>query len=579
VTNTTQTVSSTLFRQAVTAHQKGDYATAEALGQEALKLDPSNADAHYLIGAILLDNGQPKSALPHLESAHRLSPLHPGILSALGNAYFALEQWDYAIEIYQALHASGRISAYTYLNLATALVNIKKLQPASETLQLALRAYPEEPALWNAYGDALNKLHLGAQAVNAYIRALKLNPNDQDIRANLALLYEQSNQLELAETLAKQGLASNPRHASLLLTAARCARRQKKLPEALHLLDQMPENSDIRFRRAAEFERGRIYDTQGESDTAYRHFQRGNALAFEIRQDGRQGAGVYLEELNKLEQQLAEADVLNKLAGLAPHDTPADPRPSPVFLVGFLRSGTTLMDTILQTHPRVLVLEEEPTFETVIQQARTLPGGYPACLPSTTPRQRSELRSVYWNTVLNITGALSDSTLLLDKQPLNSINAPLVYTLFPNARFLFALRHPCDVILSCYMQMFGTSNVHMNFTTLEGSAAVYSHFMNLWLKYTHALPLRIHTLRYEELVRDKDRAISQTLDFMELAPSADMRHAEKAKQRGRIYTPSYHQVIQPIYKEAVNRWHRYRKYFGRTLEILRPFAETFGYEI
>ncbi|HVC37829.1 MAG TPA: sulfotransferase [Gammaproteobacteria bacterium] len=578
MTGLSETGASELFRQAVIANQQGEFAKAEALGREALKHDPSNADAHYLIGAILLDKGHPDAALTHLENAHRLLPAHPGILYALGNAHFLLENWPSAIEIYQTLHAHGRISAYTYLNLATALVNIKNSKASAETLQQALAVYPKESALWNAYGDTLNKLRRDTDAESAYTQALELKPDDPDIRANLALLHEQSNQLDKAEALAMQGLINHPRHASLLLTAARCARRRKQFTDALRLLDQIPGNADIRFRRAAEFERGRIYDSLAEPDVAFAHFKLGNALAVEIRPDGRQGAKIYINELDDLRRRLEQADVLTQLAktSLLASD---NKRPSPVFLVGFLRSGTTLMDTILQTHSRVIVLEEEPTLDGVIQHAQTLSGGYPECLAATTPDQRSDLRSLYWNTVADITGPLAPETVLIDKQPLNSVNAPLIHALFPDARFLFALRHPCDVVLSCFMQMFGTSNAHMNFTSLEGGAMVYSRFMELWLKCVRTLPLRAHTLRYEDLVRDKDRVMTEVLDFLGLDTTPDMEHAEKAKQRGRIYTPSYHQVIQPIYQDALDRWRRYRKHFGQTLEILRPFADTFGYEI
>lgn len=578
MTGISQSASSDLYQQAVSAHQQGRYAQAQALGQEALKHDPSNAEAHYLIGAILLDDGHPDSALSHLENAHHLRPVHPGILYALGNTYYLLENWPSAIQTYLALHALGHVSAHTFLNLANSLINIKNFKAAAENLQQALSIYPDEPALWNAYGDTFNRLHRGDDAKSAYSRAFELKPDDVDIRANLALLYEQSNQLDEAEALATQGLVYHPHHSSLLLTAARCARRNKRLQQALRLLEQMPGDADIRFRRAAEFECGRIYDSMSEPDTAFQHYQRGNALAYELRPDGRQGAALYIRELDNMSQQLENADVLNKLTKTAVVAT-GDERQSPVFLVGFLRSGTTLMDTILQTHPKITVLEEEPTLDDVIKHVHTLPGGYPECLTATTPEQRAYLRSIYWNTVLTITGPLASGTTLIDKQPLIGIHAPLIYLLFPDARYLFALRHPCDVVLSCFMQMFGQSDAHMNYTSLEGSALAYSRIMTLWLKYRQMLPLPIHTLRYEALVRDKDRAMTAALDFLGLDALHDMAHAEKAKQRGRIYTPSYHQVIQPVYQDALDRWRRYRKHFGKTLDTLRPFADIFGYDI
>jgi len=114
-----------IFRQALVAHQQGDTADAETLSQEILRLDPDNVDAHYLIGAILLDKGNAAGALPHLQHALQSKPTYPGILYALGNTYFALEQWQLAASTYQALHSQGHVSALTLINLATSFINLK----------------------------------------------------------------------------------------------------------------------------------------------------------------------------------------------------------------------------------------------------------------------------------------------------------------------------------------------------------------------------------------------------------------------------------------------------------------------
>ncbi|MGH8414421.1 MAG: sulfotransferase family protein, partial [Gammaproteobacteria bacterium] len=332
------------------------------------------------------------------------------------------------------------------------------------------------------------------------------------------------------------------------------------------------------FRRAAEFERGRIYDSLVEPDAAFRHFSLGHALSPEIQPNTKQLGQAYLDELDRLCSRIGQAGILRKLAAATQTAGDAGP-PPPVFLLGFVRSGTTLMDTILQIHPQVIVLEEEPTIDVVLQAAQALPGGYPDCLAMLAPTQLATLRSLYWKTVTGITGPLTPEIRLIDKFPLNSVHAPLMYALFPEARFLFALRHPCDVVLSSFMQMFGPGGALANFSTLEGGATMYAKVMELWIRYLDALPLRVHTLRYEDLVADTDRTMTDALDFLGLETRQTLRHTEKAKQRGRIYTPSYHQVIQPIYRDALGRWQRYQKYFGRALGILQPFADRFGYTI
>ncbi|MDE2236221.1 MAG: sulfotransferase [Gammaproteobacteria bacterium] len=564
------------IRRAASARAQGNVLETETLCKQVLESEPGNPECNYMIGTLLIEKQQYREARIHLELALRSWPAHPGILTALGNVYFLTGDWNACIACYQTLHASGNIGTFTSLNLAIALINTKDLTAASVVLERALTSYPDDSGLWNVYGDVLNRQHRDKDAEAAFQRALKLAPGNPDIRANLALLYEQSNKLEEAENLAQSGLKQHPAHASLILTAARCLRRRKHYRDALSLLNRMTKDADLRFVRAAEFERGRIYDALDDIDQAYAHFKRGNLLAYEIRPESVSGGQQYLKEVNELVGKFKQDDLLERLAVNAKDENYSGQ--SPVFLLGFLRSGTTLMDTILQSSPNVAVLEEEPTLDALIQYSQSLPGGYPSCLAATTNTQRAELRSLYWNTVNGIYGANPAGKLLIDKQPLNSINVPLLFTIFPNAPILFALRHPCDVILSCFMQMFGTSNAHINFTSLESAAVIYASFMQAWQHYAKTLPLHYRYLRYEDLVQDEKNTMRTILEFLGLRDNAGKLHSEVARQRGRIYTPSYHQVIQPIYRNAVNRWHRYRKYFDATLPLLRPYIDYFGYE-
>ena len=167
----------------------------------------------------------------------------------------------------------------------------------------------------------------------------------------------------------------------------------------------------------------------------------------------------------------------------------------------------------------------------------------------------------------------------MDKNPFYSTQAPLIQRLFPEARYVFALRHPCAVILSCFMQPFGRNPALANFLDLETTAVTYDRVMRLWLRYRTALRLQVHELRYESLVADKEREVRAVSDFLGLPwDKSILDHTVQAKKRGRIYTPSYHQVVRPIYKDAVDRWRAYEGNFGRAMELLRPYITTFGYE-
>ncbi|MGH8377819.1 MAG: sulfotransferase family protein, partial [Gammaproteobacteria bacterium] len=242
-------------------------------------------------------------------------------------------------------------------------------------------------------------------------------------------------------------------------------------------------------------------------------------------------------------------------------------------------SGTTLMDTFLDAHPKIAVLEEEPWMEHTIDVVRAMPRGYPRALADLDPAKMTALRAAYLEAIIQ--GAHpSPNVMLVDKNPFLSAHAAFIHNLIANARFIFALRHPCDVVLSCFMQPFGRNPILANFLDFESSAQTYRRVMDLWLRYRELLPLQVHELRYENLVADSRPTLSALLEFLDMPWSDELAdHTAHAQRRGRIYTPSYHQVIRPLYGDAVNRWRRYQRYFGAALDILRPYAERFGYDM
>lgn len=564
-----------LYQQATTAYANGQFDIAENLARHLIAQEPRHANAYYLAGAIRLDTGDAASALPFLNTAAQLDPDHPGIKYALGNAHYILENWSEAIQLYNQLLKTGHADTQILLNLSTALNKTHQNEIALQILRDAVHAFPSDPALWNAYGDILNKENDDLASIEAHQKAVALAPDNADYSANLALMYEQSNRIEDAEHVAADKLKAHANHPLLLLICARCARRRKDYAEALSLLQKIPDDAQPQFKRAKLFEAGRVHDYRKESEEAYRCFVEGNRLTLEIWPSHTQEAMQFVKDWEQIRS------YMNSKETLAWPSYPADAgQPRHVFLLGFMRSGTTLMDTILETDARITVLEEELPIHNIVRAAQALPGGYPKCLETIRPEQVDELRSQYWQEVVELTGPLDDEAVILDKQPMLGPHAGLLQLLFPNARFLFALRHPCDVVLSNFMQAFGKNPFHANFVTLEQAAAVYALVMGLWLEYRKLLKLNVHTLRYEDLINDKQRILSEVFGFLGLNEAqTDVDHVAHAKKRGRIYTPSYHQVVQPLYTDAMERWRRYRSYFEPVLPVLQPFIEQFGYTV
>jgi hypothetical protein len=279
---------------------------------------------------------------------------------------------------------------------------------------------------------------------------------------------------------------------------------------------------------------------------------------------------------------LAGADVMIDLIGKGwlqqwrPIDAPAS-HPNIAFLIGFPRSGTTLLNQVLDSHDAIQALEEKPLVAKVMDVVREMPKGYPHELAEFDAFDTGYLRDVYLRAA-GEHGASDRSKLLLDKFPMQTNLTGLLHRIFPQAKFVFALRHPCDVVLSCFMQNFALNNTMANFCTLADAVALYTRTMDLWQLYREQLPLDVHTMRYEDVVDDFDGQTCALCDFLGVSWNAGLRDfSARAIERGHINTPSYEQVSRPIYREARYRWERYRHHLEPFLPNLQPYIERFGY--
>lgn len=467
-------------------------------------------------------------------------------------------------------------------NLGNLLKAAGRMADAMDVYQRAVQQAPDHAPTLNNLGVAFQEMDRMADAEASYRRALAADQAYQTARANLASLLEKTHRLEEGLELAEGGLKLDPTEPSLALAAARCERRLERPEAAAARLEQLdPERMDERRRQSHAFEMARLYDRLGRTEDAWRALELGNHLALSAWKRMSPGPDTVRAEIGRVGAFFTPEWTAGWRGG------PAAGR-SPVFLVGFPRSGTTLLDQILDAHPGVEVLAERPALE---QTQRVLEerDPYPEALPELDDGRIVELREAYWAAVERDLGHRPEG-LLVDKMPLNSTKAGLVHRLFPEARFILALRHPCDVVLSCFMQEFGLGHgldsrgarrtpAVVNLLDLESTASFYSEVMALWVRYTETLPLTVHRIRYEDLVRDFDREVRTLCEALDLPFSESMRaFAEHARKRGKINTPSYHQVSRPLYTDSSGRWLRYAEHLRPVFGTLAPWVEAFGYE-
>lgn len=266
----------------------------------------------------------------------------------------------------------------------------------------------------------------------------------------------------------------------------------------------------------------------------------------------------------------------NAHAAWKPLRGPAMPE-SPVFVIGFPRSGTTLLEQMLDAHPDFRSMDERGYVYQLIERVQHAGQRYPADLASLTQEEADQLRAVYWRLVRHTLPDLGRHR-LVDKNPLNMLCLPMILRLFPDARIILCLRHPCDVLLSCSMQAFRSPAFMVLCSSLQRLACGYAEAFEQCCRHIEVFKPEVLDWRYESVVDDFEGEVArlgQFLDVADASPFADF--ATHAKEKQFIATPSYAQVTQPVNSAAVGRWKNYREQFEPVLPILRPWLDRFGY--
>ena len=257
-----------------------------------------------------------------------------------------------------------------------------------------------------------------------------------------------------------------------------------------------------------------------------------------------------------------------------------DGLPAPAFLVGFLRSGTTLTEQVLGSHPKLIATDESSIVHELTQELQRMAavGEHNSrALNTLTLAQVKVLRQFYWRRMREEYGDAVMSRQLIDKNALNTIELGVISVVFPEAKILFALRDPRDVCLSCFQQAFSPSPATANLTSLPGIAKQYAAVMGYWLAIREQIQPTYLELRYEDTVMDFEITFRRVFDFLgvEWHPAVNKFH-ERAQGRY-ISTPSFAAVSQPVYQSAVQRWVNYAKHFETVHPLLKPFVDAFGY--
>lgn len=489
----------------------------------------------------------------------RASPEDWRAWSNLGNALAAQGRWDPAADAIARAVSLNSSERSLWRNLVGALTSAERHLEALRATEDWRRTGDPSPEPAILQGENLFALQRFDEAEQAYKDALERAPTNVEALQGLGYVYERTGRSEDVAELLDFALGAGLTSGQLGYLPAIHALHEKRFEDAEKLLGAVDPASDpVRWFRL----KSRIADRKGSYGEAFEAAAAMNRSIADF--DGwLNRAADYRNRLRAISKSI-EASSLARLA--------LDPaKPDPVFLVGFPRSGTTLLDTFLMGHSQILVLEELPLIMEVenvcpVEQAQTC-----------SSEMLDRARDVYFDALRDHMDPGFEGV-VVDKMPLNMLAVPLINALFPSARFVFAKRHPCDAVLSGFMQSFVASEPMASFLTIDGAADFYDAAMTLWTRSIEAFPINCHTVVYEELVSDPKNALGPLFQFLSL-PWEDrvLDHRKSARARGLIVTPSYNQVTEPLSSQAVGRWKRYEHELEPVLPLLLPWAERLGY--
>lgn len=593
----------------VGAIQSGFLADAERLCRQRLDRVSGDTDVLLLLGLTLQRQGRVVEALvPY----RRLTELEPDSAMHWGNYATSLRAAGDRAGAERAAEAAVRLApddADRLEQLGLLQFDAGRYTEARDTLLRATARKPDSPRL--RIGAARACLACSDTRADGLLQPWRdWLPLDDAEQFELAEALSQSSDMRGAIFVLEDLLRRSPGIVSAQLSLARGYERINLVDEAAALLHQMVasgaaaddavrreiarQNAQLAFRKRAYGAARSLLEQLGEENAAdYAHYF---ALARVCDKLGDRDATMaalgtaharQVEELRGYAAFLLEPD-----APALPHADdrvdPADYRAwptlkgpdalqSPVFVVGFPRSGTTLLEQMLDAHPRLQSMDERPFFNQLARRLEDVGVEVPGDLGKLRQRDCDELRKGY---LLLACGKVQRNwdTRLVDKNPLNMLWLPMIRRMYPDARFIFVLRHPCDVIMSCYLQNFRAAPLVVACQSLTSLARAYAAAMDQWWYHVELIRPELLVLRYEDLVSDAPGQTSRIAAFLGLGSAGPMlEYAARAREKGFIATPSYSQVIEPVNTRSVGHWERYREHFESLLPILRPTLDRWGY--
>ena len=532
-----------LFHSARQCFQQGNYPDAISLCGQLLQKQADFPDAYNLLGIIAKTQGNFPEAKQYFQQGLSFNPHHIYLLNSLG-ALLIDEDLDAAEA---CLMQAVRLNK-DFVNALYNLSSIKSKQ--------------------GKYAEAVSLLH----------QVLQLTPENAEALANLSQIEEKQNNLEQAKIHAEKALSLNSHLFIPRLVLSYIEFRQENFQNAIDSLIPI-FNSQVQLTvvnySLAVGQIANAYDKLKQFSLAFEHYKMSNEALLSIYHSiYAESTGIYSPSYLQKQETLIRNFCIEKW--LVEDEFNSDENyPAPVFLLGFPRSGTTLLEQMLSAHSRLTTLEEQETFIDIYSEHHLETFNLDQ-LANMSPQQIAHFREKYWERVSQHI-SIREGEVLIDKLPLNSAMLVYIYRLFPKAKIIFCVRDPRDVALSCYQQRFEMNTAMYQFLELGSTVNYYKTVMQLAKTTLEKFPFNCYFNHYQDIVDDHSIQLKKIIEFLELNWEDEVLNYRKKSNQNLINTPSNRQVVKKIYKTAINKWKNYQPFIHDELDALEKWVKYWGY--
>ena len=536
-----------LLGQAIHALQNGDLSTASRLASQVLTQQPNEANSLQILGNVSAQQGQHEQALAHYEKGLSVNPKHIHLLNFAGLSAKKIDAFKRAEDYFLRAVAVDPNYFHADYNLANLYKADYQFKLAEEHLRKVVRVAPQ------------------------FIAA----------QASLADLLEQTHRLQEAQALCHAVLAVDGQHYLARLTLANIALRRKQWREVKDGLSPMLTNkslSPVNYSVAA----GLI--AQAEEKMA--KFPQALTLFSQANRALQQFYETEYRDIQSIYAPQQVRSMLSYIEAILPRhelDLPNSTSSSvelvrePIFLVGFPRSGTTLLDQILSSHSDICVLEEQENLAYLYQEFDWQETNLDA-LFALTEERRWQLQQQYWQIIENQKAA-NNASVIIDKLPLNLVMLAHIHCVFPNARIIFALREPRDSVISCFQQRFQMNRAMYEMLSIEGASHYYDLLMQFATCVLDKFTMKVHKVKYENVIHNLEKESRGLAGFLGVDWQPGMLDYQRTARSRAINTPSAKQVIQPLYTSSQQKYKNYQAQLAdyEAFNALRKWSQYWGY--